>query len=284
MGKYRKILIAIDGSASSMHALGEAFKLAENERSWMTVVSVIPPYLGDLDMTAVGNVLDSIRKPCEKAIEEARAMAGKAKVMVRAACEEGEPHERIVDLAAAENFDLIVMGRRGRGRLDRALMGSVAARVIGYAMNDILVVPESASVGWKRILVATDGSKQSGAAVSHAINLAGSYGGELIFLSVVDVNDELYGEAPGLFEELVRKAKLYVENAAEQAEKEGIPSSALVREAEVYRSIVDLAEEKNINTIIMGSHGRTGLKRLLMGSVTERVIGYAKCPVLVVKG
>jgi nucleotide-binding universal stress UspA family protein len=283
MGKYRKILVAIDGSLSSMHALGESFKLAENEKSWMTAVSVIPPYLGDLDTTAVGNVMTAIRRPYEEALTEARRMADEARVMLRTACEEGDPYERIVDLADAENFDLIVMGRRGHNRLEKALVGSVTARVIGYSRKDVLVVPKDASIGWKKILIATDGSKFSEAAAERAIGFAKAYGGELTIVSVVDVPAEFYGEAPEAWDNLVTQAKGFVDKTSQLAEASGVRAQAVVREAETWKAIVELAEKQQTDTIVMGSHGRTGLKRLLMGSVTEKVIGNAPCPVLVVK-
>jgi nucleotide-binding universal stress UspA family protein len=283
MGKYRKILIAIDGSLTSMHALSESFKLAENEKSWMTAVSVIPPYLGDLDTTAVGNVMAAIRRPYEDALTEARKMADEARVLLRTACEEGDPHERIVDLADAENFDLIVMGRRGHNRLEKALVGSVTARVIGYSHKDVLVVPKDASIGWKKILIATDGSKFSEAAAERAIDFAKAYGGELTIVSVVDVPAEFYGEAPEAWDNLVTQAKGFVDKTALQAEASGVRAQAVVKETETWKAIVELAEKQKADTIVMGSHGRTGLKRLLMGSVTEKVIGNAPCPVLVVK-
>jgi len=283
MGKYRKILIALDGSLSSMHALRESFKFADNEKSWMTAVSVIPPYLGDLDTTAVGDVMASLRKPCEDALAEARKMADESKIMLRTVCEEGETHERIVDLADAENFDLIIMGRRGHKRLEKALVGSVTARVIGYSSRDVLVVPKDNDIGWKKILLATDGSKFSEAATERAIDFARSYGGILIIVSVVDMPAEFYGEAPEAWDNLVTKARGYVEKAKKQAEASGVKAEAYVKEAETYQAIIGLAEEKKADTIIMGSHGRTGLKRLLMGSVTEKVIGHAPCPVLVVR-
>ena len=284
MGKYRKILVAIDGSLSSMHALSESFKFAACEKCWVTVVAVIPHYLGDLDTTSVGDVMASMRKPCEDALAEAERLAGNAKIMIRTACEEGETHARIVDLADAENFDLIVMGRRGRNRLERALMGSATARVIGYSHKDVLVVPKDTTVGWKKILIATDGSKFSEAATEKAIDFAGSYGGELMIMSVVDVPAEFYGESPDAWDNLVVKAQAYVDKAKQRAEVSGVKVQAFVREAETWQAIIDMAREKKADTIIMGSHGRTGLKRLLMGSVTEKVIGHAPCPVLVVKG
>lgn len=283
MGKYRKILVAIDGSETSIHALKESFKLAVNEKSWLTVVAVAPPYQGDLELVGVGNILDAMRKPADDALALAKRMASEDRVLIKTVLEEGEPHERILDLAEAENCDLIVMGRRGLKRLERALVGSSTARVIGYSHRDVLVVPRDTSVGWGKVLVATDGSKHSEIAVDHAVNFAKSYGGELIVLSVVDMPDELYGEAPGLVDELVGKAKTYADAAAKKAGAEGVKTETFVREAEAFRAIVDIAKERKVDTIVMGSHGRTGLRRLLMGSVTEKVIGHAPCPVLVVK-
>ncbi|MGC2063984.1 MAG: universal stress protein [Thermodesulfovibrionales bacterium] len=283
MGKYKKILVAVDGSVTSTHALKESFKLATNEKSWITVVSVVPPYQGDLDMTGVGDVMTLMRRPAEDALSAARKMAEEDRALIKTVLEEGETHERVLDLADAENCDLIIMGRRGVRRFERSLVGSVTARVIGYSARDVLVVPHDGNVGWEKVLVATDGSRHSAIAVDHAINFAKSYGGELNILSVVDMPDELYGEAPGLVEDLVAKAKGYVGAAARQAEAEGIRTQTFVRETEAYRAIIALATEQKVNTIVLGSHGRTGLRRLLMGSVTEKVIGHAPCPVLVVK-
>lgn len=283
MGKYKKILVAVDGSGTSTHALKESFKLATNEKSWITVVSVVPPYQGDLDMTGVGDVVALMRRPAEDALATARKMAEEDRALIKTVIEEGETHERVLDLADAENCDLIIMGRRGLRRFERTLVGSVTARVIGYSHRDVLVVPRDTSVGWEKVLVATDGSKHSAIAVDHAINFAKSYGGSLHILSVVDMPDELYGEAPGLVEDLVAKAQGYVGAAAQQAMAAGVRTSTFVREAEAYQAIVGLATELKVNTVVLGSHGRTGLRRLLMGSVTERVIGHAPCPVLVVK-
>ncbi|MEK7237889.1 MAG: universal stress protein [Nitrospirota bacterium] len=283
MGRYRKLLIAIDGSPTSLHALRESFKLAQNEGSWITVVSVVPPYTGDLDLVAVGNVMASMRKPCEEALAKAQEIANAERASIKTVCEEGEPHERIIDLADAENYDLIVMGRRGLRRLEKVLLGSVTAKVIGYSHTDVLVVPRDTEVGWQRALVATDGSKYSEAASKKARDFAKSYGGELKILSVVDVPPEFYAESPKTVDELIKKAKGYVEDIRKQSESEGIKAETFVREGETYQKITELAKEQNVGTIVMGSHGRTGLKRLLMGSVTEKVIGHAPCPVLVVK-
>ncbi len=67
------------------------------------------------------------------------------------------------------------------------------------------------------------------------------------------------------------------------AEAAGVRVESFVGEAESWEAIINLSKDQSIDVIVMGSHGRTGLRRLLMGSVTEKVIGHASCPVLVVK-
>jgi len=279
VGKYKKILVAVDGSGSSLNALTQSFHLA----SRLTVVSVVPEYTGDLDMVGVGDLMASMKRPFEKALSEARNMAGTEGAMIRAILEEGEPYEKIVDIAEAENADLIVMGRRGLHTVERALLGSVTARVIGYSQRDVLVVPQHASVGWRKILLATDGSKYSRMASERAIDIAKAFGGELKAVSVVDVPSELYGVSPDTVEKMVQESKGYLKEVRQKADAAGVKTETFVKEREAYLAITDLAKEKSAETIIMGSHGRTGLRRLLMGSVVEKVIGYASCPVLVVK-
>ena len=173
------------------------------------------------------------------------------------------------------------MGRRGQRRSTQ--VGSVTARVIGHTQREVLVVPDGTTVGWKTIVFATDGSKYSAAAAERAIAFAQSYGGELKVISVVDVPSEFYAEAPQAVEDLVRKAKGFVADVKNKAEAAGVPAETFVGESEAYQAVNRLAQEQKADMIILGSHGRTGLRRLLMGSVTESVIGHATCPVLVVK-
>jgi len=283
MGKYRKILVAVDSSESGRNALHQAFKLANEEKCWITVTSVVPPYEGEIEILGVKDIRASLRKPCEDALAEVEKTAKTERMLVKTVCEEGEVHERIVDLADAENCDVIVMGRSGVRRIERALIGSVTARVIGHTQRDVLVVPNDTVVGWKTIVLATDGSKYSAAAAEKAILFAQSYGGELKVVSVADVPAEFYAEAPKAVEDLVKKARGVVAGVKKQAEAAGVKAETFVGEAEAHEAITNLAKEQKADMIIIGSHGRTGLRRLLMGSVAEKVIGYAPCPVLVVR-
>jgi nucleotide-binding universal stress UspA family protein len=283
IGKYRKILVAIDGSESSKHALRESFKLATDEKCWVTVVSVIPRYEGDIGAMWINNVKEAMEKPCRIALSEAENMAKKERVLIKTVCEEGEIYERIVALADAESCDVIVMGRKGMSLFGRTLIGSVTARVIGYSQKDVLVVPEGSPVGWKTILLATDGSKYSVAATNRAIDCAKSYGGDLCVLAVIDIPPEFYSHVKALdtADDLLKNAKDIVDKAKKQAETQGIKTETYTKEGEPSKVITDLARGKACDVIVIGSHGRTGLRRLLMGSVAEKVIGHSPCPVLV---
>ncbi len=284
MGKYKKILVAYDGSASGTNTLLQSFRLATEEKSWITVATVVPSYDGDIDLIAVGDIHEAMRRPGEEILSRANALAKKEGALIKTILEEGETYDRLVDLAEAENCGVVIMGRRGTSTADKSHIGSVTARVIGLSQRDVLVVPEGTIIGWKKILVATDGSRYSGLATDKAIDFAKSYGGSLTAVSVVDVPSEFYAEAPGAVDKLIASAKGFVAAVSKKAEANDIAASTFVGEGEAFEIIRRLAQKEKIDVIIMGSHGRTGLKRLLMGSVTEKVIGHAPCPVLVVKG
>ena len=283
MTMYHKILAAVDGSESSLHALKESFKLAAGGQALITVVSVLPPYQGDLSLVGVKNVKEMMRRPCQDNLAQAEKLALAAGVWIKTLCAEGEIFEEVVDLAEKDRCDLIVMGRRQRRLLERALVGSNTARVIGYSSVDVLVVPKETTVSFEKMLLATDGSQDSQVAAQRALDLAEMYQRDLIVISVADVRPETYGVAPQITEGLIAKAKEYVAEVKNQAALGGINVTPLVREGDPFEVITKFAAENGVSLIIMGSHGVTGLRRLLMGSVTEKVLGHTPCPVLVVK-
>ncbi len=278
--KYHRLLVAVDGSEASLHALQEAFKLAN---VWVTVVSVAPFYEGDLRLLGVPGAGRLVREPCETALALAQELADAAGAVIKTVCERGEPHERIVKIAETGSRDLIVLGARGQSFLEQLLLGSVSQRVIGYSDTDVLVVPLSGSIGWDRILVATDGSATSRAAASRGLELAQIYGSELLVISVQDFPAGIRGVAPLARLELLRTCEKNVDEVIKQAEAAQVVAHGFVPEGGAYQAIADLAREHEANLIVMGSHGLSGLPRLLMGRVTERVIGHSPCPVLVVK-
>jgi nucleotide-binding universal stress UspA family protein len=283
MARYQKILVAFDGSASGENALRQALRLACEEKCWVRVVTVVPPFEGELDLTGVGDVHEAILRPARALLARAEAIARETGGLIKGSLEEGEASQRIAAVAADERCGIVVLGRRGISRLERMMIGSVAARVIGLSPVDVLVVPLGASLGWGSVLVATDGSSHSLTAAAKAVDFAASYGGRVVALSVVDVPDEFHAEAPAAVDRLIAQARGYCGLVATLAARAGVPCAVAVRDGASAARIVEVAGEEGAGVIVMGSHGRTGLARLLMGSVTEKVIGHAPCPVLVVR-
>ena len=136
---------------------------------------------------------------------------------------------------------------------------------------------------YRNIILAYDGSKFSNKALQEAISLAKSSGGSLLVLSVVDITDEFESEAPGLTDKMTEKLLKLAQKAMAKAVAAKVKAKVEVHVGDAYEMIVDIAKKKKADVIVMGSHGRTGLTRLLMGSVTSRVIGHAPCSVLIVK-
>jgi len=282
MANYRKILIAYDGSATARNALAVATHLAKEDKSWIKVLTVLPDYKGDLELVGISNIKETIEGPGRKLLKEAQEIADHEDVHILTNMTQGEPYDKIVHVADDENCDLIVMGRRGTHHLEREFMGSVTARVIGYTRKDVLVVPVEAKLTRKNILLATDGSLCCETAVERAIELAKEQSATLTAVSVVYTNDEYLALAPGVVEELIGKAKEKLATIVQKGKEAGVAINVVVKEGEAYEAINALAQKNNVDLIVMGSHGRKRLQSLLMGSVTERTIGYATCPVLVV--
>lgn len=281
MGKYKKLLVAVDGSGSSIHALEESFRLS---KEGTVVVAVAPPFTVDLKIGAEGEIQKLLKEPCETALTKASEMAKAANAEIIGICAMGQPHERIVDLSESESCDLIVMGAKGMLSLEKTLMGDTTAKVIGYSVKDVLVVPEKTTLGFNKILVATDGSEYSRRAMVRAMDFAESYNTELYVISIVEILPEIYSIAPQVVEEKVQRTEEYIAGIQKLADSHGITSRGFVRDsAEAYNVITEIAQKEQVGLILVGSHGRTGLKRFLMGSTAERVIAHAPCPVLVVK-
>jgi len=135
------------------------------------------------------------------------------------------------------------------------------------------------------ILVPTDGSEPADAAVEHAIDLAGSSGATLHVLSVVDSSayTSLDVSSESVLDSLETRAREATETVAEMATDAGVDTVTEVSVGSPHAQITDYAETTDVDLIVMGTHGRTGLDRVLLGSVTERVVRAASCPVLTVR-
>ena len=138
---------------------------------------------------------------------------------------------------------------------------------------------------YREILVPTDGSDASTVALDHALSLASQYDARVHGLYVVDW--EPYGLVeegkPIVVDNLHDEGAAAVASIEEQAETAGVDVRTSVVEGDIHRRIVDYATDEGIDLIVMGTHGRRGLDRLLIGSVTERVVRASPVPVLTVR-
>jgi nucleotide-binding universal stress UspA family protein len=283
------LLLATDGSQHSEGAIREAIRLAKKCSSSLTALSVIDTN-PEFDALAP-QIMEKKAKEARQNLDAVRDRAKKEGVLCDIAVREGEDsYKDIVDEAVKRKSTMIIMGRRGRTGLKRLIMGSVTARVIGHAHCNVLVVPTAAQLEFKNIVIATDGSKYSVAAASEAIGIAKRNRSKLTVIA--DVPAEL--AAPTDIELAVEQRELIADKemqvaeknakaVKEAAQKEGVDVQAFVMSGKPADAIIEIARDKVADLIVLGSHGRTGIERLLMGGVTERVIVLASCPVLVVK-
>ena len=268
--RMEKLMVATDGSDYSESAIREAINLAKVCSSSLIAVSVVKTNI-EFD-SVLPQFVEKKEEEAIKHLESVKAQAKKEGVdCTTVVTLSEEPYQDIVDHASKNNVDMIIMGTHGKTGMKRLMMGSVTAKVIGHAPCNILVLPLNAKVECKNVLIATDGSKYSEAAASEALGIAKRCGSSLIVISVASSEAE------------IASAKDNVNKVSEAAEKEGIKTTPVVTTGKPYEAILETSKQKNADFIIVGSHGRTGLARLLMGSVTERVIGHAEAAVLVVK-
>jgi len=280
---FKKVLSCIDGSEESFHAFEETVKFAKEKNLTVFALTVAPSYHGDLSLVGMGVSVDDLSKPFKEALFKAREIASKYQVLIKTLYEEGEPFEKIIDVAEEISADLIVMGKKGMSALEQILMGSVTERVIGYSNTDVLVVPKNASIQWDKIVVAVDVSKYAEKVCKRALDIAKDFNSEINIVSTVEVSPAVFAIKPEIFDVQVEKTKQFLKEAEIKFQKENIVAKFFIEEGEAYEKILELVDKIKAQMIILGTHGRTGLRRLLMGSTCQRVIGLSKVPVLVVK-
>lgn len=274
LGRFERILLSTDGSEFGAGA----------ERVGIGLASLLGVPLRAMTMAFSNAEFDTVAP--QKAREaEAAALAVLERVSSQAAaagvaCDTvlrhgDQPHREILAEAEAANSDLIVMGRRGRRGLARMMVGDATARVIGAAQCCVLVCPKAALMFTRRIVLGTDGSRCSDAAAICTAVLARRAG---LPVTVVGVMKPSFGETRR------SEARVAVERVMAHYATEGIVAEAQVSEGQPDEVIVATAAARGADLIVVGSHGRTGVAKLLMGSTSERVIGQASSPVLVVKG
>jgi nucleotide-binding universal stress UspA family protein/uncharacterized membrane protein YfcA len=272
-GRFEKIMAVTDSSESSRGAAREAIRLAQRTEGKLSVMSVV--VTNPEHESLARQLIEKESSDALAHLETIKASASDAGVDCKIGLRHGvEISQEIVDEAERFRADVIVMGRRGYTGLMRVMMGSNTAKVIGYAHCSVLVVPKSAKIEGKKILLAVDGSRYSDTAATTVMSIAKHLHAPVLVVSVVYSDHKEKGHTEAVEE--IKRVDAFLS-------QEGISTEGRVLSGHPAEAIVEVAKARGVDLIVMGSHGRTGLDRVLLGSVSDRVIGYAECAVLVVK-
>ena len=292
-----RILLATDGSKEATLAARTAADIAQKTDSELDVVYVGPsleyvgmgpPQIADIPAPTQEQLSAEARELLEAEVEQVK---GAGRTVAQAHLRLGAPAQEIVDLAEKLSAGLVVIGSRGRGGIRRALMGSISDSVVRHAHCPVLIVRgeengEPVFPLRKRILLATDGSEEGELALQTAVDLANSTNSELhvVTVGLPDLPDyvELLEEA---YRRLEREAQQTLEEQVKKIEEAGgiIAKAHLVMEGPPAHEIVRLSEELSAGLVVMGSRGLGGMRRALLGSVSDSVIHHAHCPVLIIR-
>ena len=240
--KLEILLVCTDSSPDSQGAMEGALALAEACGSKIYLLQVLEfnPEFEAQAPEFVAHREDKIRAY----MESVKALTSQLGVPLEVKVRRGESaHAGIVEEALKIKPDIIIMGRRGRSRLFRLMMGNVTARVIGHAPFHVLVVPRGASLAFKKIFIASDGSPHSDAAWEEALFIARRVGSELTVLSVARNDGEL------------EMARAIVDKLKARSDLAGVGVSPLVLQGRPDEVIIQAAQKNRRGFNRSGRHG-----------------------------
>jgi nucleotide-binding universal stress UspA family protein len=273
LARFEKILVATDNSPFSADAVKVGIAMSAKAGAHLFPFSMVltNPEYETLAPLLVQKASEDAKAHLDAIVAEAERQRVPATPLVRSG---DSPHVEIAAAAEELNADLIVMGQQGRRGLARMMVGDATVRVIGSAKCSVLSVPVGAAMWQHRILLGTDGSRFSDAAAVSAAKIAHCCAAPITVVSAL---------VPSHREERQQEGREAVARTTAQLVRDGLEAEGLAVPGEADEVIIKLAEDKNADLIVVGTHGRTGFGKALLGSVSERVIGKAKCAVLVVK-
>jgi len=300
MVTFKHVLCPVDFSEASNRALAYAVAFAEWRQARLAVMHVAPTFEPTLAPAVrydePGEIVFPVqREDVLEALHRSAKAAGASPSRVEAVAEAGSPVPMILDRAISWPADLVVIGTHGRSGFDRALLGSVAERVMHKAPCPVLTVPpaahaaSAASVAIKRILCAVDFSPSSLVALGFALDMGRQTGAAVTLLHIVDWPTEgeplahAQAAAPELLVTLLADGRDRLQ-AATPAEGADVHVAQVAIAGRARREILRYATEHDSDIILMGAQGREGVGLALLGSTTERVARDAACPVLTVRG
>jgi nucleotide-binding universal stress UspA family protein len=288
-----RILLATDGSKDAAAATAFLRELPLPASSKLRIVTAVSFPTFVLEPPPVREFKGSVLEDARGVVDEARATLARRGFDVETDVVIGNPKDEISRIAGEWNADLVVLGARGLGRIKRFLLGSVSLAVARRVSCPVLVVKGRARK-LASILVGMDGSEDSFQALRFLLSLPLARQTKLRLLSVVEpiryptsapgavrghlarMLKEVENERRGELEKVLDKAAAQLESSLTRVTR----STPTGNPADV---IVAVAAAHDADLVVVGARGLGGMTRLLLGSVSEKVLGYARCPVLIVK-
>jgi len=277
----RRILCPIDFSPGSEHAQRIAIRLAHETNAPLALVHAwsVPAVATATDMPVASDSLQGLLDDAERGLTDALDEARRGGVThIKAQLVSGPAAERILELA--EPTDLIVMGTHGRTGLARLLLGSVAETVVRHARCSVLVARRHVASHFHHILVPVDFSDCSRRALDEAGELASRSGASVTLLHVLDP-PEVYRQDQD--EDLQSTGRLDDWGDLVEARTARQVTRLMRTGSPAPQVLSTVAEDPSVDLIVVGSHGRTGLQRMLIGSVAEKVMRHATRPVMIAR-
>jgi nucleotide-binding universal stress UspA family protein len=293
-----RVLLATDGSPSAGCGVDLVAGIEWPAGTTIRVVEAIetgvamfggPPALA---MIQTDTLEEEVSEVARETVENARERLSRPGVEADAAVLRGRPAAEIVDAARAMQADTIVIGSRGHGTIESMLLGSVSAEVVDHATVPVLVARAPTLA---RVVLAWDGSSGARAAADLLRTWPIFAGSAIRVVSVASVEipwwtgypldgspqllpiyDDAVSASRSEHDELARKMTTQLQSA-------GLEAEADRRDGDAAAELIAAAREWKADLIVMGTRGRTGLTRLVLGSVARNVLHHAPCSVLVVR-
>ncbi len=290
------ILAATDFSPTADVAVAAARRIAveRGSRLILTHVCSLHHFAAGGPAPALSAELEeAVRSASERKLTEIAGSFEGDEIDIDTYFETGDPDVRILQLAEKSEADLVVLGTRGLSGLRHLILGSTAAEVVRGAPCPVLTLHESGPnrvEAPRVILVAHDFSAQSAEAVEVATRFyGGPDAGKVVLLHVYHLPkllEPVLGDIevmPISFDEIVEPLKEDLEPMAEKLRAAGFEVECRVAQGDPSAVITETAPEVGADLVVMGTHGRSGFKHMLLGSTAERVVQHAACPVLTVR-
>ncbi len=291
----QRILVATDFSPHADRALNHALELAKLFGAELEIFSsayVPPQALAAVALGMAPGLIDDARKEVRQKVDTLAGHLRARDVRATGATSSEEPSTAICARAKEIRADLIALGTRGHTGLAHVVMGSVAERVARLAPCAVLSAhaESPAPAPYRRVLVPTDFSPDSDAAVAWAKQVVTRTSGKLVLVHAYDLTQLALTGSPltagavasaGIEKALADSARAKLAELAQSLR--GVDVETHISASRPDPAIHEAAERTHADLIVMGTRGRSGLAHVLLGSTAERVIRRAQLPVVTVK-